>query len=364
MQRRHHLHKQQQSHHNPHQQQRASGSTSSRIGSSSSSGYNSVSGNTASKANNNPYNTKDVMVSDKLWKMEHQQQPQLQLVESSIDASRAATVLLKECHLLLQAKQYASCELLTGHLLSSLEADISGSTSSMLASFDNYATALELFGDCISQMSPPQFRRAVSYYSRAWKVWKHNGGENDQDDDADDDTITKRILTVQLKAFRSLMKLKSFKEAYEIMKGLLVHPGHLPQRLRTFDLSMEFANVCLIIDLEKDARHWYLDALRLNPYALEAIELLAILGTEQGQVQLAVQAGLERTKKSQLQQLTQEGSEHPPPIQLVPLQDIIMAQFQAASNHNPTALSKYRSLAQRFPNNIHLLSKIAVLEVS
>jgi hypothetical protein len=361
MQRRHHLHKQHQSHHNPHQLQRSSGSTSSRIGSSSS-GYNSGSGNTTSKAtNNNPYNTKDGMVSEKLWKMEHQQQPQLQLVESSIGASSAATVLLKECHMLLQAKQYASCELLTGYLLSSLEADTSGSSSSMLASFDDYATTLELLGDCLSQMSPPQFRRAASYYSRAWKVWKHNGGENDPDDG--DDTLPKRILTVQLKAFRCLMMLKSFKEAYEIMKGLLVHPGHLPQRLRTFELSMEFANVCLIIDLEKEARHWYLDALRLNPYALEAIELLAIIGTEQGQVQLAVQAGLERTQKSQLHQLTEEGSENTP-LQLVPLQDIIMAQFQAASNHNPTALSKYRSLAQRFPNNIHLLSKIAVLEVS
>jgi uncharacterized protein HemY len=41
---------------------------------------------------------------------------------------------------------------------------------------------------------------------------------------------------------------------------------------------------------------------------------------------------------------------------------MVMAQFQAVSNHNPTALSKYRSLAERLPNNIHLLSKIAALE--
>ncbi len=361
MQRRH-LHKQQQTYLN--QQQRSSCSTSSRIGSGTGTGYKSVSvsGNTGSKAYYNHNSTaNDKIVSEKLLKMEQQQQ-QLQRVESS-----SAAVLLKECHLLLQTKQYASCELLTGYLLSSLEADTSCSRS-LLASLDDYATALELFGDCVSQMSPPQFRRAISYYNRALTAWQHNnnGSDNNHEQDAfaHDNNITKRSLTVQLKAFRCLMMLKAFKEAYEILNSLLVRPGNLPDRLRTFDLSMEFATLCLTINLEKDARHWYLDALRLNPYALEAIEMLAILGTEQGQVQLAVQAGLERTKKIQLQQPTKEGGEHTSVLLLVPIQDMVMAQFQAASNHNPTALSKYRSLAERIPNNIHLLSKIAVLEVS
>jgi hypothetical protein len=326
------------------QQQRSS--SSSLIGSSS-----TITGANASSA---AASNKNGKISDKMLKMEQQQQRN-PVVSGGVEnsSSSVTSLLLKECQLHLQTRQYASCELLTGYLLSSFEADTNSLASS--SSF-SYATALELFGDCLSEMNPPQFRRAVSYYRHAVTTFQHVNNNNNEDSN----DIVGSIVSVQLKMFRCLMKLKSYKEAYEIFNNLLVQPGLLPPRLRTFDLSMEFATLCVTIDLEKDARHWYLDALRLNPYALEAIEMLAILATEQVQVQLAVQTGLEHKKRKQQQQ-QQDGQNHHP--LLLPLQDIIMAQFQAACNHNPTALSKYRSLAERFPNNINLLSKIAVLEV-
>eukprot|EP00590_Aulacoseira_subarctica_P001792 CAMPEP_0172428916 /NCGR_PEP_ID=MMETSP1064-20121228/48284_1 /TAXON_ID=202472 /ORGANISM="Aulacoseira subarctica , Strain CCAP 1002/5" /LENGTH=467 /DNA_ID=CAMNT_0013173971 /DNA_START=82 /DNA_END=1485 /DNA_ORIENTATION=- len=138
---------------------------------------------------------------------------------------------------------------------------------------------------------------------------------------------------------------------------MLVNPmTKIPQELRTFELSMEFATLCMIIDLEKEARDWYLDALRLNPYALEAIEMLIILGADPNVLQHAIQIGLKH--KNQLQ--ADDNTEYIEP--LLPMQDIIMAQFHATCNQNPTALAKYRALAERFPNNIHLLSKIALLE--
>lgn len=269
-------------------------------------------------------------------------------------AAAASPLLLKECLLLLQTKQYKSCEMLTSYLVSSVESSSSSTTTS-----HHYAAALEVLGDCFSQMTPPQFRRALSYYRRSSLTWQHVSPDNTILVEDDSSSADLSLINVQLKTFHCLMALKLFKEAYGLLNTMLVNPlTKIPQELRTFELSMEFATLCMVIDLEKEARDWYLDALRLNPYALEAIEMLIILGADPDVLQHAIQIGLKH--KNQLQ--ADDNTDYIEP--LLPMQDIIMAQFHATCNQNPTALAKYRALAERFPNNIHLLSKIALLEVS
>lgn len=325
-----------------------------------------------------------------------QQRPQPRVHPSSPPS--AASLLVRECLTLLQTRQFKSCEFLTTFLLSSLESNLTSSDrgglksdrdeeARLLESQTHYATALELLGDCLSQMSPPQHRRAVAYYRRATTMHQHFYSSSSArkattlvmphellNDGKVVDTFKFRLpvqVKLQLKTFHCLLALQSYPEAYTLLNNLLVSPRTcIAQELRTFELSMEYANLCATINREKEAQVWYLDALRANPYALEAIEMLAALGAEQEVVSQAAQEGL--TKRMQQsssvaiydERKHQDGDAmgnlaHP----LVPIQDMIMAQFQVAGNQNTTALSKFRALAQRYPNNVRLLSKIALLEV-
>ena len=328
-----------------------------------------------------------------------EQQQQTTHVQPNSSPS-AAALLVTECLTLLQTRQFKSCELLATYLLSSLESSLTpcereglkgeGSEEAVLQEYQtHYATALELLGDCLSQMTPPQHRRAVSYYRRAATMHQHfyasistSGSmalvmpQQLLQDAKHTDGFKFRSavqVNIQLKTFKCLIALQAYPEAFTLLHNVLVSPRTcIALSLRTFELSMEYANLCATLNREKEAQLWYLDALRANPYALEAIEMLAALGAEQDVVSQAVQDGLKK-KMQQLssqsrstdEQQQQEGKrmgnmQHP----LLPVQDILVAQFHSACNQNTAAISKFRALAQRYPNNVHLLSKIALLEVS
>jgi tetratricopeptide (TPR) repeat protein len=101
-----------------------------------------------------------------------------------------------------------------------------------------------------------------------------------------------------------------------------------------------------------DAIRMFLDALRLNPYALEAVEWLAILSADRNVV-------LELVEKA----LTQKSGSDADNSSAVPVVDLISAHFLMHRHQSKLALDHFMNLEKQFPNNVHLLLKIATLQL-
>jgi hypothetical protein len=91
-----------------------------------------------------------------------------------------------------------------------------------------------------------------------------------------------------------------------------------------------------------------LDSLVANPYALEAVERLAILGTEKSHVVEAVTRGFKQNGYDQ---------------SLVPMKELISSHFAEHRHQTAPALHLFTKLEKQFPNNVYLLLKIATLMV-
>ncbi|KAL3944419.1 MAG: hypothetical protein SGBAC_001497 [Bacillariaceae sp.] len=226
--------------------------------------------------------------------------------EQRTSSSKSLTPLQDECFKLYKDKQYKSCEILARMELSLAEQEGRDAT-----------IAWTLLGDCAH--STQQYSRAISCYRRI-QMWYGSH-------------------KYRLKEAQCLQALGNVVEAYSVLEVI-------PREQRSVTIHMTLGNLYLASGRTTSAQECFLDSLVMNPYTLEAIERVAVVGTEKSRVVDAVTLGLK-----------QKGNG----ASLIPIMDLISAQF-AKHRHNTTAsLQLFTELERRFPNNVYLLLKIATL---
>ena len=230
----------------------------------------------------------------------------------------------EECVELLRAKQYKSCE-----ILASLEL-------SRRSESHNTATLLELLGECCQETH--QYKRAISFYRKA-ALQRLMGGVSSTSE-----------AKLRWKEAQCLASLGSVIEASSVLEMV-------PRNLRTMGMSMTLGHLSVASGRQTDAIEAFLDSLRRNPYALEAVEWLAILDADRNAVLDAVEMGIQnRATEATEQENATNGT-------LVPIVDIVSAHY-LMHRHQPTAaLAQFEKLQQEFPRNVYLLLKIATLQL-
>lgn len=220
--------------------------------------------------------------------------------------STSLTPIQEECLALLQAKQYQSCE-----MVAQLELSKSSGTAT--------AIPLELMGDCAQATS--QYRRAISYFRRAALVVK-------------DESRLRWKEAQCLSQLGSVMEGASVLERYSVKKH--------------FGMYMTLGHLYLACGRHNDAQRVFLEAVRLNAYALEAIQWLAILKADRNAVMNAVEQGM-----------VQKHSDD----SVLPIMEIASAHFLQHCNQTDPALKAFTKLDKEYPNNVYLLLQIAGLQL-
>ncbi len=306
------------------------------------------------------------------------------------------TPLQAECKTLLRSKQYRSAELVGLLDLSSqkvqLEKLVSHSNDKNKSFSDckfatqnaSLALTLEILGDCYFFTS--QHRRAVNYYRQASlrrhiscssspiKVSRkllHVIDNNDPTSESYLGTLSVKSAAeanLRLKESRSLSALGTIVEASSVIENI-----QLSSPYRTLAISMALGNLYVASGRYQDAIQAFLDAFSRNPFALEAVEMLAVLGAEVKDVKRSLERGLknyepassstdeedhptEEEKSSQMEVISNEN--------ILPIRDIVSAHFLSHRNQLSSALSQYQKLGEMFPNNIFLLLRIATIQLN
>ena len=228
-------------------------------------------------------------------------------MDSNALFAQSVTPLQEECFKLLKAKQYKSCEILARMELA--KADTEGRDARV---------AWALLGDC-AQLTQ-QYRRAISFYRRIQIFGSHK---------------------YRLKEAQCLQALGNVVEASSVLETV-------PREFRTLTIHMTLGHLYLASGRNSSASECFVESLVQNPYTLEAMEWLAVLGTEKSQVFEAVKTGF-----------AQNGNDQ----SLVPVKELINAHFAKHRHQSASSLQMFCKLEQEFPNNVYLLLKIATLQV-
>ena len=228
--------------------------------------------------------------------------------EGGESSSPSFTPLQDECFKLYKEKQYKSCEILARMELALAEQE-----------GRDVRVAWTLLGDCAH--STKQYSRAISYYRRI-----HAGGSH----------------KYRLKEAQCLQALGNVVEASSVLEMV-------PREFRTLTIHMTLGHLYLASGRNSSASESFLESLVQNPYTLEAMEWLAVLGTEKSQVFEAVKTGFAQNGHDQ---------------SLVPVKELINAHFAKHRHQSASSLQMFCKLEQEFPNNVYLLLKIATLQVS
>lgn len=230
------------------------------------------------------------------------------------------TTIQKECVELLRAKQYKSCEVVANFELSRTE-----------KANQPTAVLLEILGDCAQ--ATQQYKRAISFYRRA-ALQHHLTGRSSMSE-----------AKLRWKEAQCLSSLGSVVEAASVLEMI-------PAPMRTLGMCMTLGHLYVATARHMEATRMFLDSLSLNPYALEAVEWLAILQADRNAVLEVVEKAL----------IAKSGDEMDTGSSL-PIVDIVSAHFLMHRHQSKLALDLFVKLEREFPNNVFLLLKIATLQL-
>ena len=179
------------------------------------------------------------------------------------------------------------------------------------------AMPLEILGDCAQ--ATQNYRRAVSCFRRAALLSGDAG-------------------RLRWKEAQCLSEMGNLVEAASILESV-------PHR--TVGMSMTLGHLHVASGRQHDAIGAFLEALRSNAYALEAVEWLAALGADRTVMIDAVEQGLSRKRGHDI----------------LPAIELVSAHYLMHRNQASSALNSFIKLEEKFPNSIYLLLKIAALQV-
>ena len=240
--------------------------------------------------------------------------------EGNSSSQASLTTIQKECIELLRSKQYKSCEVVASLELSRTEKA-------------NQPTAilLEILGDCAQ--ATQQYKRAIAFYRRA-SLQHHVQGRTSASE-----------AKLRCKEAQCLSSLGSVIEASSVLEMV-------PAKMRTLGMCMTLGHLYVASGRNCDATRMFMDSLSLNPYALEAVEWLAILSADRNMV-------LDVVEKA----LLLKAGEEVDTASVLPVVDIVSAHFLMHRHQSKLSLDHFLRLEQEFPNSVYLLLKIATLQV-
>jgi anaphase-promoting complex subunit 7 len=221
---------------------------------------------------------------------------------------------------LLRAKQYKSCEVVAALELSKTE-----------KKNEPTAVLLEILGDCAQ--ASQQYKRAISFYRRASLQHAVTGRPSMSE------------AKLRCKEAQCLSSLGSVVEASSVLE-------EISPQMKTLGMCMTLGHLYVASGRNTDAIRMFLDSLSLNPYALEAVEWLAILGADRNVVVGVVEKAMVAKSGTELDTSSS-----------LPVVDIVSAHFLMHRHQSKLALDHFVQLEQEFPNNVFLLLKIALLQL-
>jgi anaphase-promoting complex subunit 7 len=146
------------------------------------------------------------------------------------------------------------------------------------------------------------------------------------------------------KEAQCLTKLGSLVEAAGILE-------EVPEDARTLPMNMMLGDLYVASSRNRAAEAAFLQALRQNPYCIEAAERLALLGTVDKLVILAAM------KEGMNARGVSESAEWDH------IRDLVSALVAKQKFQTATALQQLKKLEASFPGNVYLLNKIANLHL-
>lgn len=214
------------------------------------------------------------------------------------------TLLQTECIQLFRQKQYKSCE-----ILARME----------LGRDDCCEVALSLLGDCAFMQR--QYIHAKMFYHRAY----HYNEEK-----------------YRWKEAQCLKELGSLVEAAAVLE-------QIPVEKRDLAMQMMLGKLYVASSRKETAIETFLQALRQNPFAMEAVEQLAELGVDKFKIKEAMDKGYADKGVCN----TEEN------VQLRHLEELTAAICAQSRHQAATALQLFLKLEQEYPNNVYLLLHLA-----
>lgn len=203
----------------------------------------------------------------------------------------------RECISLFRDGQFRSCEILARLTLSKNKGED--------------PLALHLLGECA--LVSGQFAHARSFFQRLYLV---------------DENL------YRFKEGLCLQKMGSLVEATTIVSGI-------PAADRDFRTWMLLGNLSFSTNRKEIAQKCFIEAIRKNPYAMEAVEKLAELGIDSGLI------------------LTAMGSQGNQREELQPCKEMTKALSANGKHFLGLALQSWKGLNEQFPNNVYFLTKLA-----
>jgi anaphase-promoting complex subunit 7 len=322
------------------------------------------------------------------------------------------TTIQRECMTLMHFKQYKSSEAIARFELSTLLVEFQKVYNSSSEYFMDrrrsmliakkatiISTTLEIIADCCSFTD--QTRRALHYYRQAIHYSRisstygvQNGGSNPMKLKNDRTVLTSVEANLRLKESECLSSMGKLTEALSILESSFRSHS---SPYRTVAICMTLGNLYLATGKKADAIRAFMDALKHNPYTIEAIEKLAILNANRGDVLKVVGEGMEnmttatvvitknqsriQNKENRDMELVNRSSVSPraPPTitersrvqmahgsetdTLVPMSQLVSAHFDSFSNNTKAAVNTFRNLDKIYPNNIYVLLNLAKLQL-
>lgn len=246
------------------------------------------------------------------------------------DSSKERTPLQEECYRLLQSKQYKSCEILARMELSKAEQE-----------GRDARVAWSLLGECAH--ATHQYNRAISYYRRIQYAFVSGVSASSQHYYAN---------TYRLKEAQCLQALGNVVEASSVLE-------RVPRSDRNLTMHMVLGNLYLASGRNASACECFIESILLNPFTVEAIEWLAVLGAEKQLVLDAISTGLARKNCQHGDECYESSSS----FMVSAIEDLVSAHFAKTRHQTNLALQLFTKLEREFPNNVYLLLKIATLQV-
>ena len=216
------------------------------------------------------------------------------------------TTIQRECIALFKRKQYKSCEILARMDLARCP----------IEKRPGEHLALHLLGDCAFHQQ--QYIHAKAFYRQLYVFDE---------------------CKYRWKEAQCLKELGSLVEAAAVLEKI-------PKESRTLAMNIMLGNLYIASTRKTSATQVFLEALRQNPYALEAAECLATLNVDRTPI-------LEAMKQGFVARGVTDASEW------MHLRELVMALVTKHRHQPSTALQQFTKLEEQFPDNVYLLLKIA-----